>query len=318
MLSFEWIDRLVSEGKPFAVCAFPNENEVHVFDEWNGQMLFNHAGDKFVIQSESASDFSKPQNITTKQAHREMVESAVAAIKNGSPQKVIISTIKQVSRSGQALSAVFEKLLMTYPTAFRHISFHPQFGTWMGASPELLLKKESHQYCTSAVAGTVKTNANQAPVWNEKLIHEQALVTSGIVNHLNAIGVSELKVSEPKAHQAGPVTHLKTDFQFQTTISCDKIIEALHPTAAVCGFPREKAKTLYHSLEKHQRRLYTGYLGVKKASDNLCYFVNLRCMQIFDNHFELHVGGGITAGSIAEDEWEETEQKADVLRVLFS
>jgi len=41
-------------------------------------------------------------------------------------------------------------------------------------------------------------------------------------------------------------------------------------------------------------------------------------MQIFDDHFELHVGGGITAGSIAKDEWEETENKANVIRSVIN
>ncbi len=317
MSQLEWIDRFISERKAFAVCTFPYKSEHHIFDEWNGNTLFNHAGDTFIIQPESEGDFSKPQATTTKQEHHEMVESAISAIKSGNPQKVIISTIKSVERNGQLLSAVFEKLFITYPTAFRYLCYHPQFGTWAGASPELLLKKEGNQYNTTALAGTVKTNASETPVWNEKLIHEQALVTDGIKNDLNTIGIYNLIVSEPKAHQAGPVTHLKTDFRFEsTTGSSDKIIAALHPTAAVCGFPREDAKSLYNSLEKHQRRLYTGYLGVKKSNDDSCYFVNLRCMQVFDDHFELHVGGGITAGSIAADEWEETEQKAKVLKVI--
>jgi len=43
-------------------------------------------------------------------------------------------------------------------------------------------------------------------------------------------------------------------------------------------------------------------------------FVNLRCMQVFDDHFELHVGGGVVVGSSPEEEWQETEMKADVLR----
>jgi isochorismate synthase len=47
------------------------------------------------------------------------------------------------------------------------------------------------------------------------------------------------------------------------------------------------------------------------------HFVNLRCMQVFDDHFELHVGGGIVAGSTAADEWHETEIKANVLRNLL-
>jgi isochorismate synthase len=47
------------------------------------------------------------------------------------------------------------------------------------------------------------------------------------------------------------------------------------------------------------------------------HFVNLRCMQVFSDHFEIHVGGGIVAGSTPEEEWHETELKANVLRNLI-
>lgn len=316
MPDFSWIDKHISESKPFAICAFPNENDVQIFDELNGNVLRSSKGVEFIITPESLGNYTLHQQVTTENEHSVMVNDAVEKIKSGTLQKVIISTVKHIHRNAQPLALVYEKLLTSYPTAFRYLVFHPIYGTWAGASPELLLKKEGNNYFTTSLAGTIKTDSSATVVWNEKLIHEQALVTEGIKTQLASIGVNELNVSEPKAHQAGPVTHLKTDFNFETSIASEKIIAALHPTAAVCGLPKEEAKALYRSLENHERRLYTGYLGVKKSSDDLCYFVNLRCMQIFDDHFELLVGGGITAGSIAKEEWEETEQKADTLKKI--
>lgn len=317
MSDYGWIDDFITAKKPFAVCALPDSNEVKVFTHFDNDTLRNDAGDVFNIEPESGGDFSSPQNTTTEQAHSIMVEHAVDAIKLGVVQKVIISTLKHAERNGQLMSSVFERLLTSYPTAFRYVCFHPAYGLWAGASPELLLKKEGNNYYTTALAGTIKSEANQPQEWNDKLIHEQALVTNGITSHLKTIGIYDLNISEPKPHKAGPVTHLKTDIDFVTEASLGHVLEALHPTAAVCGFPREEAKALYRSLEEHERRLYTGYLGVKQADGDLRYFVNLRCMQIFDDHFELHVGGGITSGSIAKDEWEETENKAKVLRQVI-
>lgn len=317
MSDFNWIDEFISAKKPFAVCALPDSHKVRVFTHFENDTLQSDAGDVFNIEPESIGDFSSPQEATTEHAHSLMVQHAVDAIKSGTLQKVIISTIKHAERNGQLLSSIFESLLTSYPTAFRYVCFHPAYGLWAGASPELLLRKEGNNYYTTALAGTVRTVTNQPLVWNDKLIHEQALVTNGITSHLKTIGIYDLNVSEPKPHQAGPVTHLKTDIDFVTEASIDHVLEALHPTAAVCGFPREEAKALYRSLEEHERRLYTGYLGIKQANGDLRYFVNLRCMQIFDDHFELHVGGGITAGSIAKDEWVETENKAKVLRQVI-
>lgn len=307
------IEQLITSSKPFALCALPGEPHLQVFDVWKDSRLYNQEGHAFIIMPESEGHFSQPQDITTEDEHHRMVTAAVAAIQAGQPKKVIISTIKHVARTTDSLAHVFEKLLATYPTAFRYLLHHPVYGTWAGASPELLLRKEGTHYSTIALAGTVKTEAGQAPVWNGKLIEEQAIVTHGITTLLEGIGVKDIQVSPVHNHQAGPVTHLKTDIAFDSEIHPASIVSALHPTAAVCGYPKAEAMQLYRTLEQHARRLYTGYLGIERPT-GFAYFVNLRCMQIFDDHFELHVGGGITAASNAKDEWIETENKAEVMR----
>jgi len=108
--NFNWIDEFISEGKPFAVCALPDSNEVKVFTHFENGTLQNDAGDVFNIQSESGGDFSASQGgdfsasqkATTEQAHTTMVEYAVDAIKSGTVQKVIISTIKHTELDYQA------------------------------------------------------------------------------------------------------------------------------------------------------------------------------------------------------------------------
>jgi isochorismate synthase len=312
-MSRQEIEQLIASGQPFALCALPGESQVHHFHEWKDGQLYNAHGDAFIIVPEGEGDYSQPQAITTEEEHQRMVKTAVSAIETGHPKKVIISTIKHVARTAENLTTVFDKLLATYPTAFRYLLHHPLYGTWAGASPELLLKKVDTHYSTIALAGTLKTVDGQVPVWNDKLIEEQAIVTRGIAAHLEGIGVKDIHVSDVHNHQAGPVTHLKTDIRFQSDIDATTIIHALHPTAAVCGYPKTEAMQLYRALEHHQRRLYTGYLGIKRT-EGFHYFVNLRCMQMFDDHFELHVGGGITAQSHAQDEWTETENKAQVMK----
>lgn len=310
------IDELLLSEQSFTICAFPDEEELHFFISQKKGSFENESGDCFIISPEGSYDFDKSQKETSKDEHRKAVSLAIDAIRSGELQKVIISTIKHSMRSGVALSSIFEALCSSYPTAFRYLCSHPTYGLWMGASPELLIQKKGNHYFTTSLAGTVRSGG-ETPVWSQKLIDEQKIVTQGIQSHLKAIGVEKIYLSETRAHIAGPVTHLKTDIDFTSEIQPDKIVNALHPTAAVCGLPKEKAKELYHSLESHKRKLYTGYLGVKKANGDLSYFVNLRCMQIFKDHFEIFVGGGITADSIPDEEWAETENKAKVLRDIL-
>ena len=66
-------------------------------------------------------------------------------------------------------------------------------------------------------------------------------------------------------------------------------------------------------VEKRQRRYYSGYLGGVKENNTFSLFVNLRSMEIFPNRVQLYVGGGLTSQSKVEDEWNETEHKAQTL-----
>ena len=122
-----------------------------------------------------------------------------------------------------------------------------------------------------------------------------------------------MNVNEPQTYVAGPVAHLMSSIHFTSEKSAEKIAEHLHPTPAVGGLPREAAMAFIDSQEEHDRRLYTGFIGIDYANGDADYFVNLRCMQVFSDHFELFLGGGITAASRAESEWEETEHKSKVL-----
>ena len=73
---------------------------------------------------------------------------------------------------------------------------------------------------------------------------------------------------------------------------------------------------LIKTIERHQRRLYAGIIGlIQETEINL--FVNLRSCQIIDGNAYLYVGGGFTIDSIPELEWDETENKAlTIINVL--
>jgi isochorismate synthase len=91
-----------------------------------------------------------------------------------------------------------------------------------------------------------------------------------------------------------------------------QFIRDFHPTPAVCGVPKNAARQLYQKYENHQRDLYTGIIGWAEP-ENMHLFVNLRCMQIYQNAAALYVGGGLTQDSDPAKEWLETERKSEAL-----
>lgn len=257
---------------------------------------------------------ARPQKETSKQQHLKNVENAIGQIKNGKMEKVVVSRIKKVASKGPTmLLGAFKRLTVAHPEAFVYVICHKKFGNWVGASPEMLLMKTGNRYRTVALAGTQKFTKGKTS-WNEKLLHEQALVTNSITSMLAKKGIKEIRVTNTGTARAGSMIHLNNEIEFTSTLSEVAILRVLHPTPAVCGLPRTVAKKFITKHERHKRRLYTGYMGISnRKTGNAIYFVNLRCMQVFDKHYELYLGGGITSASNPENEWAETELKATTL-----
>jgi isochorismate synthase len=109
------------------------------------------------------------------------------------------------------------------------------------------------------------------------------------------------------------VKHLRTDFKFNLPENhVLELASLLHPTPAVSGLPIADAIQLINRLEKHDRQLYSGLIGVHNAQ-NSDIFVNLRCAQVFDENIALYLGGGYTQDSLVHKEWAETEVKSATL-----
>ena len=120
-------------------------------------------------------------------------------------------------------------------------------------------------------------------------------------------------------------TEMSSDLQNKTieigklksNISENDLINALHPTSAVCGMPLEAARNFILESEKYNRKYYSGFLGEYKMQEQTNLFVNLRCCEIESQKTILYVGCGITKDSQTDKEFIETENKAKtILSVL--
>ncbi|PWI29694.1 isochorismate synthase [Flavobacteriaceae bacterium LYZ1037] len=278
-------------------------------------------------------EFDKPQHIN-------LVQKGIDAIKKNQFQKVVLSRCETVEFSETNPIEIFKSLLQNYQSAFVYCWYHPKIGLWLGATPETLIEVEGSRFKTMALAGTQKYNGTLDIIWENKEKEEQQFVTDFIVNSLQN-SVSNIFKSETETVRAGNIVHLKTVISGIVNfkeINLKEVLEALHPTPAVCGLPKEKAKQFILKHESYNREYYTGFLGelnlqektirnsnrrnvennayasVKKKSN---LFVNLRCMQISDNTASIYIGGGITKDSIPEAEWQETIAKSEVMKKVL-
>lgn len=204
-----------------------------------------------------------------------------------------------------------------YPAAFCHLINIPGAGTWAGATPEIFLEIDHDMVQTMSLAGTQLKNTTAKEVqWKIKEMEEQRFVSNYIIEIFKRFGIHDFQIDGPQTIQAGNALHLSTKFCFSKSYIQEQLadfIEDFHPTPAVCGLPKAKALELILKTEKHNREYYSGFCGPLNMDEKTNLFVNLRCMKILKEQLALFVGGGLTAKSVPEKEWDETQLKTQTL-----
>lgn len=287
-----------------------------VIDETNppGNIL-----DKLSLLPDSESSWKHEAPVVTeKMEYLDQVEHIKTLISNGYFQKSVLSRIKIVEGNFlKDISNIFEEMCNRHPNAFVYV-FKSDEHFWAGASPEPLLRLSERTISTVSLAGTRTSTEENMDLdnWTMKEVLEQEYVTRYIHDILREFEIKEYKKSSPYVKKAGDLVHLRSDFSFDSSLVAQNIgdfLDAMHPTPAVAGQPKQEAVSFIKEFEPHDREYYAGFLGPIQALENIDIFVNLRCMKITPEYLSLYVGGGITLESVPEDEWEETQLKAQSL-----
>lgn len=282
----------------------------------NPSLSFDHYSSKIEIDS------------TEKDAFIKLVNLAIDRIEKAEFEKLVPSKAKIIDLPADFdLVECYFKLCKTYSNTMVSLVGTPSLGTWIGASPEVLVSIDQQGiFKTVALAGTQKLPDNSSSAkelisrasWTQKEIEEQALVSRYIINCFKKIRLREYDEKGPKTILAGNVMHLKTEYSVDTkAVSFPELpsvmLTLLHPTSAVSGMPREASYEFLKQNEKYDRQLFSGYIGPVNVGDKSSIFVNIRCMQILDQKAAIYAGAGVTSCSNPEKEWLETELKCETL-----
>lgn len=247
--------------------------------------------------------------------YEQMVKQAVNEIQAAGMKKVVLSRCHPVTRpAGFNLQQAFNQLCNAYPDCFVCLVSSPQTGTWLGASPELLWQRDTMQVSTMALAGT-RTGHGK---WGPKETDEQQLVTDFIADTLTQNHISLTNAAPPEELAMGNLIHRVSYLKGITTegFSEPELLSSLAPTPAVCGLPVAAARQFIGLYEGYARELYSGYWGICSVKFTSLY-VNLRCVQVMAENLVFYAGAGITAGSLPQQEWLETEAKMQLLASLL-
>lgn len=276
-----------------------------------------------LIQEQTSNHQIHLSGISEEKEHfLRLVEKGIEEIQEGKVEKVVPARTKTIEIPKDfSLGCTLLSLMNSYPNAFINFFHIPNVGTWMGASPEVLIETKGDIFYTMSLAGTQRAtgdNPLKSVAWTQKEIEEQALVSRYIVSCFKKIRLREYEEHGPKTVIAGNLLHLKSDFKIDMNATGfpelgSIMLNLLHPTSAVCGMPRKEAHEFLQEFEDFDRSFYAGFVGPVNIEGETSIYVNLRTASLFNNKAILYSGAGVTEDSIPEKEWEETEFKCEII-----
>lgn len=262
-------------------------------------------------------------------AYEDAVRGAVERIRGGEFDKLVLAREVQVTGpSAHSPAALFAALREAFGSCFCFCVGTPE-GAFVGASPELLVRRSGGVAATVALAGSARRSADPAvdDHLGEQLLHsekdrsEHAIVVKRISRRLAPHSVWVEAAPEPIVIKVANIQHLATPIhaQLAESRSALELASQLHPTPAVGPEPRgREGERAIAELEGMERGWYAGPVGWMDAHDDGEFCVALRSALLRDRTAHLFAGAGIVAGSDPAAELAETEIKLDALLPLLA
>lgn len=252
-----------------------------------------------------------------------MVARAVEAIADGALEKVVLSRASEVvSDEGFVWPDVLARL-GGQPSTTRFAVARGD-KTFLGASPERLVELARGRVRTEALAGSIARFGDDLEearrlLASDKDRREHDLVVVAIALALEGRVVGLEKPREPSIRSLRHLHHLVTPIEASAKAETHvlDLVEALHPTPAVSGWPVAAAAQALASIERAPRGWYAGPVGWFDERGEGSFVVGLRSALVERHRALVFAGAGIVKGSDPRAEWEETRVKqSSMLRAL--
>ncbi len=260
--------------------------------------------------------------------YEQAVERAVERIRAGGLQKVVLAReVRAHAPRDHDPGGVFGALRELFPACYCWCVGTPD-AAFVGASPELLVRRDGQRAQTVALAGTTRRSADPAvdDHLGEQLLgsgkdrEEQSIVARRIERTLAPVSLWVAAAEDPVLVKVHNVQHLATPIRAQLAdpVPTVELAGLLLPTPAVGGEPREAALPLIPALEGLDRGWYAGTVGWTDLAEDGEFCVALRCALLRGRVAHLYAGCGIVQDSVPAEELAESEVKLQALLPLVS
>jgi menaquinone-specific isochorismate synthase len=261
---------------------------------------------------------------TEADAYRAAVAQAVAMIAEGQFEKIVIARCREVTAAAALHPLkVLNALRQRFPDCYAFSFANGRGQSFIGASPERLLRVEQGTLLTEALAGSAPRGLSAsedaalggALLADEKELREHRHVIASIDRRLAPLGLQLMHAARPGLKRLANVQHLHTPVSaaLPAGVRLLDVLARLHPTPAVGGSPRAAACAHIRELEGFSRGLYCGPVGWLDHRGGGEFLVGIRSALIDGARVRAYAGGGIVAGSDPDREFAETELKFKAL-----
>lgn len=256
----------------------------------------------------------------TKEEYMAMVEKGKEYIRNGDISQVVLSQRFEISEPPDPFD-VYRMLRSTNPSPYLYFFDHKDY-CFAGASPEMLVSVEGKVVLTKPIAGPMprgrtedEDSAYESKLLNdEKERSEHTMLVDlgrndiGRVCRLGSVNVTDFM----RVERYSKVMHLVSDVQGELAedkTAMDALMSVL-PAGTLSGAPKIRAMQIIDELENKKRGLYGGTVGYLAFSGNIDTCIAIRTVLFRNGKAYVQAGAGIVYDSVAENEYEETRNKA--------
>ena len=257
----------------------------------------------------------------TRDSFEQMIREAKEEIVAGEIFQIVLSQRWETEYPTSEALTLYRTLRSINPSPYM---FYFDFGDaqLVGASPEILVRREGDKVTLRPIAGTRKRGATP----EKDLEMEQELLADpkeraehlmlidlgrndvGRIAKTGTVKVTETMVVERYSH----VMHMVSNVEgtVEASLSPMELLRATFPAGTVTGTPKVRAMEIIDELEPEKRGVYAGAAGYLGFNGNLDLAIAIRTGVVKDGKLHVQAAAGIVADSIPENEWRETQNKA--------
>jgi para-aminobenzoate synthetase/4-amino-4-deoxychorismate lyase len=292
----------------FRECTFLSREEA---EQWLAE------NDNGLADQPSVAGVANIESSVTPDAFEHAIAGVQEALQAGDSYQINYTFRLAFDVFGSAIG-LYRRLRERQPVRYGALIAMPDGRDVLSCSPELFIEREGDLLRARPMKGTAPRSAD--PEWlrdDPKNRAENVMIVDMLRNDMARVAVT----GSVRVPQLFTVEAYKLVWQMTSTVearsrprtSFADILRALLPCGSITGAPKHKTMQLIDALESTPRGIYTGAIGWLDARDDFCLSVPIRTIEIEHGRGRMGIGAGIVLDSVAADEFEECQLKAQFL-----